>query len=440
MILSSYVLYRLLSIGKAVYYLPWELAVASMSSSALIVLTLTIVKAYDDESSFLNMREIERVIKGVTLGFLLVGMVLVLGRVLISRYVFVFSYILSIIALTAIKMMYFHFLSGKFCQKWFHKRILIYGANSVGQNLYRALVNSPKLRIRPLGFIDDQPGSKGQNFFENGFNTQQSIEILGHFSDIPQLIKSMKIDVIYVNAQSFSPQRLKQIIHELKKYPAKIALVPDYQGIVSTNVQVQRIDDIPVLMNIGESSFVYFLIKRFMDLCISMLMACVFIVLLPFFSLAIKLDSSGPVFFRQLRVGKNNRNFYIYKFRTMNHLANPYKEKPDCAEDQRVTTVGRWLRKSSLDELPQIINVLKGEMSLVGPRPEMPFIVETYNKEQLERLSVKPGITGLWQLAGDRDKPIHQNMSYDLYYIQNMSFFLDLAILVNTLFYACRGR
>ena len=119
---------------------------------------------------------------------------------------------------------------------------------------------------------------------------------------------------------------------------------------------------------------------------------------------------------------------------TDHYAVNPLDQK-----DPRITRVGRFLRKPSLDELPQTINVLKGNMSFVGPRPEMPFIVAEYNEIHKERLKVLPGITGLWQLSGDRKKAIHENMDYDLYYIRNASFFLDMAILIETLIFAFRG-
>jgi lipopolysaccharide/colanic/teichoic acid biosynthesis glycosyltransferase len=119
--------------------------------------------------------------------------------------------------------------------------------------------------------------------------------------------------------------------------------------------------------------------------------------------------------------------------------ASVYQVHPTCAEDPRVTRVGRWLRRSSLDELPQLINVLKGEMSLVGPRPEMPFIVDQYDEKQRQRLCVTPGLTGLWQLSADRAFLIHENIYYDLYYIRNRNFFMDVAILLHTIAFAARG-
>jgi lipopolysaccharide/colanic/teichoic acid biosynthesis glycosyltransferase len=156
-------------------------------------------------------------------------------------------------------------------------------------------------------------------------------------------------------------------------------------------------------------------------------------------AIAIRLDSTGPSFFIQERVGKNGRHFQILKFRSMFVTAPHYAASPRRSSDPRITTVGRLLRRLGLDELPQLINVLKGDMSVVGPRPEMPFLVERHRALHRERLRVKPGITGLWQLSPDRRHPIHENVHHDLYYIGNGNLFLDLAILVHTLFRATPG-
>jgi exopolysaccharide biosynthesis polyprenyl glycosylphosphotransferase len=146
---------------------------------------------------------------------------------------------------------------------------------------------------------------------------------------------------------------------------------------------------------------------------------------------AIKLDSPGPVFFRQDRIGYLGKRFKIYKFRSMFSQAPAYATTPRGQGDPRVTRVGAFLRKTSLDELPQIINVIRGDMSLVGPRPEMPFIVDRYKAIYRCRFLVKPGLTGLWQVAG-RDKPMEENIKYDLYYIKKQSLLLDVIILLRT--------
>jgi len=156
-------------------------------------------------------------------------------------------------------------------------------------------------------------------------------------------------------------------------------------------------------------------------------------------ALIIRLDSAGPILFRQERVGHNGELFKMFKFRTMHTSAPAYDYSPRGSDDSRITSVGRFLRRSSLDELPQLLNVLHGKMSLVGPRPEMPFIAEQYTDRQRQRLLVKPGLTGLWQLSGDRAFLIHENVEYDLYYIQHRNFFMDLAILLHTSIFAMRG-
>jgi lipopolysaccharide/colanic/teichoic acid biosynthesis glycosyltransferase len=129
----------------------------------------------------------------------------------------------------------------------------------------------------------------------------------------------------------------------------------------------------------------------------------------------------------------------MYKFRSMTTGAATYEYSPRQSSDPRITRVGRFLRRTSLDELPQLFNVLQGSMSLVGPRPEMPFIVGQYSERHRHRLQVKPGLTGLWQLSGDRAFLIHENIEYDLYYIQHRNFFMDLAILLHTSVFAMRG-
>ena len=168
-------------------------------------------------------------------------------------------------------------------------------------------------------------------------------------------------------------------------------------------------------------------------------------------ALVIKLDSAGPVFFRQRRVGENGRIFRMYKFRTM--MENAEKMQPQVnhvngdgyiihkqENDPRVTRVGRFLRRTSLDESPQLLNVLKGEMSLVGPRPEMPWLVDSYEPWQHKRFAVPQGMTGWWQVNGRSEKPMHLHTEDDLYYVQNYSMWMDLYILLKTPLVVLKGR
>jgi lipopolysaccharide/colanic/teichoic acid biosynthesis glycosyltransferase len=175
------------------------------------------------------------------------------------------------------------------------------------------------------------------------------------------------------------------------------------------------------------------LVKRCCDVAGSLFLLIVLFPLFFLIAILIKLDSPGSAFFRHYRVGKDGRHFVLWKFRSMRTDVPKYDISPQSIVDVRLTRVGRVIRRMSIDEMPQLINVLKGEMSLVGPRPEMPFIVAQYRSVECERLTVKPGITGLWQISPARAFPIHENLQYDLHYVRNQNFFLDCAIILRTI-------
>lgn len=175
------------------------------------------------------------------------------------------------------------------------------------------------------------------------------------------------------------------------------------------------------------------IVKRSYDVIASIFLLITLSPLLFLISILIKVDSSGSVFFRHYRVGKNGKNFILWKFRSMKTDVPQYATSPLTVADERLTRVGRLIRRLSIDEIPQLINVLKGEMSLVGPRPEMPFIVERFHPANCDRLSVRPGITGLWQISPARAFPIHENLHYDLHYVRNQNLILDCTIILRTI-------
>lgn len=224
-------------------------------------------------------------------------------------------------------------------------------------------------------------------------------------------------------------------LREASKNPGMtIHLVPSFANLYLRNLQGFFFDGMVMLsMNSPTARKAVLVGKRLFDF----LGAMIGLLLLSplFFSVAllIKLDSSGPILFRQRRNGLNGEEFAIIKFRTMHSDTPAYEETPRDKSDARITRVGRWLRSTGLDELPQLLNVIKGEMSLVGPRPEMPFITEKYTALERQRFKVKPGITGLWQVyARSENMPIHHHIEYDLFYIENMSPLLDLIIIIDT--------
>jgi lipopolysaccharide/colanic/teichoic acid biosynthesis glycosyltransferase len=180
-------------------------------------------------------------------------------------------------------------------------------------------------------------------------------------------------------------------------------------------------------------------VKRCCDIVASFFLLIGCLPLFAILAILIKIDSIGPVFFRHLRVGKDGKSFMLWKFRSMKVNVSSYELSPTSAVDMRLTRLGRLIRRLSLDELPQLINVFRGEMSFVGPRPEMPFIVGRYGSLERERLKVKPGITGLWQISPARAFPIHDNLQYDLHYIQHQNLVLDCAIILRTVSAIIRG-
>lgn len=180
-------------------------------------------------------------------------------------------------------------------------------------------------------------------------------------------------------------------------------------------------------------------LKRTVDLCAG---SFLLVVLSPVFlivAIAIRLESAGPALLRQRRIGRDGIPFYMWKFRSMYDGARRYAPSPTSDTDPRITRIGRLIRRFSIDETPQLLNVLAGDMSLVGPRPEMPFIVATYTSYERLRLTAKPGMTGLWQISPARAMPIHKNVHLDLFYIQHQSLFLDIAIMLRTATATIRG-
>jgi lipopolysaccharide/colanic/teichoic acid biosynthesis glycosyltransferase len=175
------------------------------------------------------------------------------------------------------------------------------------------------------------------------------------------------------------------------------------------------------------------LLKRGCDVIGSLTLLIMLVPLFVMVAILIKLDSPGPVLFRHRRVGKNGNDFMLWKFRSMRADVPEYEASPQSSTDDRLTRIGRFIRRLSIDEMPQLFNVLKGEMSLVGPRPEMPFIVARYHPAHCERLVARPGITGLWQISPARAFPIHENLQYDLHYIRNQNILLDCAIILRTI-------
>jgi len=439
-ILFSYKLYRWLGIGqKAVYQGP-DMISATLTATLSAIFILYLSGSYKKESSVLNVEEIKNVIQGFTITFVLFVLITLFTKLPVSRYMMVFAFVFSLLALVLERTILYHLFNFTGLFRPFGKKVLIYGAGDLGIAIYRSLVNSPKLGIVPVGFIDDRRNKTGSICYPSGFNCLNGISVLGTGKDIIKLRGKIHFDEVIIAIPYIGDQSLLDILRSLKRNQIKMSFVPNLYQIFLNKIKLQKIGNIPIFCeNDEDPKDLYLKIKQSIDFLASVLLLIIFSPFFIIFAVLIKIDSKGPVFFKQDRIGKDGKIFTIYKFRSMVSDAPPYEVNPMDHKDVRVTKFGRFLRKTSLDEIPQLINVLKGEMSLVGPRPEMPFITAEYTDFHRERLKILPGITGLWQLSGDRRNAIHENMEYDLYYTTHMSFFLDLAILLETLIFAFRG-
>lgn len=440
-IVASYQMYRVLEIGKGVFYTNSEIILVSSACSLVTVIVMTFTGTYTKESGVLNSREIQNTLRGVTLSFFLFILIFYFGKIELSRYVIMFSYVMSAVLLVTGKILIYYHHPFQFLLKKFQKKILIYGAGEIGTTLFRHIVDSPRLNLVPVGFIDDNPDKQNTLIRSCGFrNKIKTIPVLGPYSDIEKIVRNHEIEAVYIAVSNMTDDRLMETILRLENMNLNVWFVPNLYKFYLHKIKVGRIGQVPVISKDYDEHLKYeFLLKTGFDFLVSLILLLVLSPLFAVIAMMIRTDTPGPVFFRQTRIGRHGKPFTIYKFRTMHTDADPYAVNPTSGTDARITTTGRILRKTSLDELPQLINVLKGDMSLVGPRPEMEFIVRQYNEVHRERLKVKPGITGLWQLSGDRMVAIHENMEYDLYYVKKWSFFLDIAILFKTAVFAFKG-
>ncbi len=316
------------------------------------------------------------------------------------------------------------------------ERVLIVGAGEMGRTIIRAVMARPELGYQIVGFVDDNPDK-----------TKTSIgpyPSLGTIDDLLDATRDASVDQVIVTLPWTSHSRILQIVRRCQLQDVQVRIVPDLFQIALSSVSVETLDGIP-LFGLREPRLQGWqrLFKRtadlFFSLLVLLLLSPVFLVL----AIAIKLDSPGPVVFCQTRVGLGRRHFTCFKFRTMRadaeqHLAALLAHNEATGpifkmrDDPRRTRVGRFLRRTSLDELPQIWNVLRGDMSLIGPRPPIPAEVEEYEPWHLQRLQAPPGITGLWQVSGRSDLTFDEMVLLDVYYIENWSPLMDLRIVLKT--------
>lgn len=309
---------------------------------------------------------------------------------------------------------------------------LVIGSGEFAERVIASLRRFPEPRHRIAGVLTEP---------ESRIEEVCGVKVIGDSRDLPRLVESLSIDEVFFASGSMSRTEMLRIVNSVQKEEIVFMLVTDLFEIAAGVGDLNSLSRMPVV-EIGSSKKGAFsgITKRAIDLLVSPFLVILFAPLMLIIWIVLFLSSKGSPVFRQTRVGKGGRNFTLFKFRTMKPEADEYEVAPVAGGDPRVTGFGRFLRKTSLDELPQLFNVLRGYMSMVGPRPEMDFIVKDYNAWQRRRLDVKPGITGLWQIMGRKDLPLHENLEYDFYYMRNQSLMLDMAILARTVVTVLKGR
>lgn len=320
------------------------------------------------------------------------------------------------------------------------RRVLIVGAGELGRRVAQQTKGHPELGHRVIGFCDDQE--------TNGlYKEEYGLEVLGRTTEVREIIEKQRIDKVIVALPGRALRKISRVVQACEQEGVEIDIVPDFFKFIQPRTRVRDFAGVPLVgvRFTPVESWKYRVAKRAFDIAFASAVLILTAPLLALIALLIKLTSPGEVFFSQVRYGTNRRPFRMLKFRTMYPQSQNSSDTTwTKRDDQRVTPLGAFLRRTSLDELPQFFNVLKGDMSVVGPRPERPFFANQFKSEvprYMVRHQVKTGITGWAQVNGWRgDTPIRNRVEHDLYYIENWSFGFDLKIILLTILHGIRNK
>jgi len=385
------------------------------------------------------------------LSFLLKDMPLVESRLIIGYFSITALILISGVRIGLFRNL-FMFLSEK---RMIQRKVLIIGAGKSGQMMAADLAFDTSHGFHVVGFLDDEQ-PMGTRVFE-------SMHVLGKIETVKEIVDKYGIEEVLVVVDNVSHGKLIQTLDVARQTSAIIKVSSELLDIVPNKVVIEKYLGVPVIsVTHNKDSHGLLLVKRAFDVVFSLVGLLLLSVPMGAIALMIKLSSKGPILFKQSRIGKDGRSFEFYKFRSMyvnnddkihreyakqfiteskgngqtglsSTMVSTNGEVKKIVNDPRITPIGSILRKTSLDELPQLFNVLKGDMSLVGPRPCMPYEWDEYDKWHQRRLSVTPGCTGLWQVSGRSAVGFNDMVVLDLYYIDNMSPLLDVKLILKTI-------
>lgn len=404
-----------------------------------LALTLLVVYAfnglYRHRLGLSWLDEVGSIAVGTTVGVaIMIVAVFYYRPVALSRLMFIYV-LLLIIAFVSLSRLFERVIRAQLRRRGIGlERVLVVGVGSLGRLMLQNIVAKPDLGFNVVGFVDDERTEDLGRF-----------KALGKPADITRLIREQDLDQVIIALPAARHREIVDVLVKCEKEGVNFRIVPDFYEFSLKQVDISEINGIPLigLKDVAMGGWAL-ATKRVMDILVSLAVLIVTSPLIAIVALAIKLDSPGPVIFRQVRLGRGERPFVAFKFRSMKEGAEAEVEKlKDLNEadgpifkirdDPRITRVGRWLRRTSLDELPQFANILRGEMSLVGPRPPLPSEVENYEDWHRKRLESPPGLTGLWQVSGRSNLTFDEMVLLDLWYIENWSLALDVKIMLQTI-------
>lgn len=395
--------------------------------------------------------EVKVTIKSVTMGFTLAILFLFLSKSIeeVPRTVIILAYTFAAFLLPVSR----YLIKSKITKLglWV-KPVLILGAGKTAELVIKGFKREVTMGYHPIGMLDDDCRKKG---FTLG---KLIIPVLGKFSDVEKVINQTGVKDIVIAVPGMDNKRLVDLTNRLQQISANIMLVPDLFGLPLSGIGVDFLFEEKVLLlsvrNNLLLSFNHWL-KRIFDLIVVTMMLLFFLPLMFIIAVAIRIESKGPVLFSHSRLGKNGESFNCLKFRTMvinsqeileeiltknPEIRSEWERDFKLKDDPRITHVGKFLRKTSLDELPQLFNVLAGQMSLVGPRPIITDEINKYGVFYKDFTMVLPGLTGLWQVSGRNDVTYEERVQLDVWYVRNWSPWIDITLLLRTVAVVLGGK
>jgi exopolysaccharide biosynthesis polyprenyl glycosylphosphotransferase len=417
----------------------------------MIVLTILLIAAYQIDNIYVPRRlgmwldQMSRIVRSTMIAMLImIGITFIYQPFFYSRLIYLYATILIVLLLGVGRLLWGVVLSRLRQRGLGVSRVLIVGAGDVGRMVIRTVMAQPEFGYRIVALVDDhvEPSSLTIGPVPTVEGTQR----------LPEIIAEKNIDEVIVTLPWTDHLRILNIFQLCESLGVRARTVPDLFQLSLNRVDVEDLGGVPVIgLKAASIRGANLIVKRSMDVTLGSLMLLILSPLMIISALAIKLDSPGPIIFRQKRVGARGQEFVVFKFRSMREGADEEKERLldlnemngplfKIRDDPRMTRLGRFLRRSSLDELPQLFNVLRGEMSMVGPRPHTSAEVEQYQNWQRQVLEAPPGMTGLAQVSGRSQLSFDEQCLLDIYYIENWSPALDIKILLRTVPKALSGQ